>query len=77
MEKEICTIRIASNNCRRDSYTFYESGKIKRFCVQENLSSNITEWLDRSELSEQSKDRLIKHCPEKLKEKIMLILDYP
>lgn len=76
MEKEICTISIASNSLG-DEYTFYEDEKIKRNYDNNSLSSDVTEWLEPKQISKQNKDKLIKNCPEELKERIMLILDYP
>lgn len=76
MEKEICTISIASN-WLGDEYTFYEDKKIKRIYDNHSLSVNRTEWLQPNEISKQNKDKLIKNCPEEFKEQIMHILDYP
>ncbi|GAA5086549.1 hypothetical protein GCM10023210_08540 [Chryseobacterium ginsengisoli] len=76
MEKEICTISITSN-WLGDEYTFYEDEKIKRNYDNNSLSSDVTEWLEPKQISKQNKDKLIKNCPEELKERIMLILDYP
>ncbi|MBT2622971.1 hypothetical protein [Chryseobacterium sp. ISL-6] len=76
MEKEICTISIA-NNSLGDNYTFYENQTIKRIYDSNNKHLDITEWLTNDQISSQSKDKLVKNCPEELKEKIMLILNYP
>lgn len=76
MAKEICTINI-TNNSLRDVYTFYQDNTIKRNYDRASNHLDITEWLEADQISHQSKDRLIKNCPEELKEKIMYILDYP
>jgi len=76
MEKEICTIKIAST-WLGDEYTFYEDQKIKRVYDNHSLSANRTEWLQPNEISKQNKDKLIKNCPEEFKEQVMHILDYP
>jgi hypothetical protein len=76
MEKEICTISIATN-WLGDDYIFYENHTIKRVYDNHSLNSNKTEWLESKEISKQNKDRLIKACPEEFKERIMQILDYP
>lgn len=76
MEKEICTISIAST-WLGDEYTFYEDHKIKRVYDNHSLSSNRTEWLEAHQISKHNKDKLIKNCPEEFKEQVMQILDYP
>ncbi|MDR6463047.1 hypothetical protein [Chryseobacterium sediminis] len=76
MEKEICKISIA-NNWLGDEYIFYENNTIKRVYDHHSLSSNKTEWVTQKEISKQSKDKLVKSCPEEFKEQIMQILDYP
>jgi hypothetical protein len=76
MEKEICTISITTN-WLGDEYTFFENDKIKRVYDNNSLSSDVTEWLEASQISKQNKDKLIRNCPEEFKERIMLILDYP
>lgn len=76
MEKEICTISIASN-WLGDEYIFYENHTIKRVYDNHSLNSNKSEWLNPKEISKQNKDKLIKSCPEEFKEQIMQILDYP
>lgn len=76
MEKEICTISIATN-WLGDNYIFYENHTIKRVYDNHSLNFNKIEWLDPQEISKQNKDRLIKACPEEFKEQIMQILDYP
>ncbi|WP_415328690.1 hypothetical protein [Chryseobacterium sp. MMS23-Vi53] len=76
MEKEICTISI-TNNWLTDEYTFYEDDRIKRNFDNNSLSSDVTEWLKPNQINKQNKDRLVKNCPEELKEKVMHILDYP
>lgn len=76
MEKEICTISITTN-WLGDQYTFYEDNTIKRIFDNNSLNSDVTEWLEPSQISKQNKDKLIKNCPEEFKERIMLILDYP
>ncbi|MDR4952362.1 hypothetical protein REB14_09280 [Chryseobacterium sp. ES2] len=76
MEKEICTISIATN-WLGDEYIFYENHTIKRVYDSHSLNSNKSEWLDPKEISKQNKDKLVKACPEEFKEQIMQILDYP
>lgn len=76
MEKEICKISIA-NNWRGNEYIFYEDNTIKRVYDHHSLNSNKTEWITPKEISKQSKDKLIRSCPEEFKEQIMQILDYP
>ncbi|MCJ7933038.1 MAG: hypothetical protein MUW56_05220 [Chryseobacterium sp.] len=76
MEKEICKISISTNSLN-DDYIFYDNGTIKRIYDNHSLSSDVTEWLEPGQISKQSKDKLIKNCPEELKEKIMHFLDYP
>lgn len=76
MEKEICKISITSN-WLNDEYTFYEDYRIKRIFDNNSLSSDVTEWLEPTQINKQNKDKLIKNCPEECKEKIMQILDYP
>ncbi|MBK1897751.1 hypothetical protein [Chryseobacterium paridis] len=76
MEKEICTISITSDSFG-DNYTFYEDQTIKRNYDSDSLHSDVTEWLKNDQISSQSKDKLIRNCPEELKEKIMIILNYP
>jgi hypothetical protein len=76
MEKEICTISIAST-WLGDEYTFYEDQKIRRVYDNHSLSANRTEWLQPHEISKHNKDKLIKNCPEEFKEQVMHILDYP
>ncbi|AZA55444.1 hypothetical protein [Chryseobacterium sp. G0201] len=76
MEKEICTISIATASLG-DMYTFYSDGTIKRVYDNNSLSTDVTEWLDATEISKQNKDKLIKNCPEEFKESVMQILDYP
>jgi len=76
MEKEICTISITSN-WLGDEYTFYEDDKIKRIFDNNSLSSGVMEWLEASQINKQTKDKLIRNCPEECKEKVMQILDYP
>ncbi|ASW76130.1 hypothetical protein IQ37_06005 [Chryseobacterium piperi] len=76
MEKKICKIDI-TNKSLSDIYTFYENQKIKRVYDSNSLRTGIIEWLEADQISHQSKDRLIKNCPEELKERIMLILNYP
>ncbi|MBV8328616.1 hypothetical protein [Chryseobacterium sp.] len=76
MEKEICTISIASN-WLTDEYIFYENDTIKRIYDNHSMSSNVSEWVTPEQISEQNKDKLIKNCPEDLKERIMHILNYP
>lgn len=76
MEKEICTISI-TNNSLGDNYTFYEDQTIKRNYDSNSQHLDITEWLTNDQISHQSKDKIVKNCPEELKEKIMLILNYP
>lgn len=76
MEKEICTISI-TNNSLGDNYTFYENQTIKRIYDTTTQHSDVTEWLTNDQISNQSKDKLVKNCPEELKEKIMTILNYP
>lgn len=76
MEKEICTISITTN-WLGDQYTFYEDNTIKRMFDNNSLNSDVTEWLEPTQISKQNKDKLIKNCPEEFKERIMLILDYP
>ncbi|SDQ74197.1 hypothetical protein SAMN05421664_2411 [Chryseobacterium soldanellicola] len=75
MEK-ICTISIATN-WLGDEYTFYEDNKIERTYDNNSLSSNVTEWLEANQINKQTKDKLIRGCPEECKEKVMQILDYP
>ncbi|SMO60292.1 hypothetical protein SAMN06265171_103133 [Chryseobacterium rhizoplanae] len=76
MEKEICKISIA-NSWLGDEYIFYENNTIKRVYDHHSLSSNKTEWVTPKEISKQSKDKLVRSCPEEFKEQIMQILDYP
>ena len=76
MEKKICTISIASS-WLKDEYTFYENDTIKRVYDNHSMSSNVSEWLTPDQISEQNKDKLVKNCPEELKERIMQILNYP
>ncbi len=76
MEKEICKISISSGFLG-DEYTFYENNKIKRVYDNNSLSSDVTEWLEPRQISKLKKDKIIKKCPEELKETIMIILDYP
>jgi hypothetical protein len=76
MEKEICTISITSS-WLGDEYTFYEDNKIKRIFDNNSLSSNVIEWLEAYQINKQTKDKLVKNCPEECKEKVMQILDYP
>ncbi|CAD0220919.1 hypothetical protein KYG33_10035 [Chryseobacterium sp. D764] len=76
MEKEICKISIASNWLGNE-YIFYENSTIKRVYDHHSLNSNKTEWITSKEISKQSKDKLIRSCPEEFKEQIMQILDYP
>ncbi|WP_426479727.1 hypothetical protein ACP3T3_09995 [Chryseobacterium sp. CBSDS_008] len=76
MEKEICTISIATS-WLGDDYIFYENHTIKRVYDNHSLNSNKSEWLDPKDISKQNKDKLIKSCPEEFKERIMQILDYP
>ncbi|WP_346984288.1 hypothetical protein [Chryseobacterium sp. POE27] len=76
MENEICKINI-STNFLNDEYTFYNNETIKRVYDHNSLSSDVTEWVEPKQISKQNKDKIIKKCPEELKEKIMLILDYP
>jgi hypothetical protein len=76
MKKEICTISI-TNNWLGDEYTFYEDDKIKRIFDNNSLNSDVTEWLEAYQINKQTKDKLIRNCPEELKEKVMQILDYP
>lgn len=77
MEKEICTISIAST-WLGDAYTFYEDERrIKRVYDNHSLNANRTEWLEPHQISKQIKDKLVKSCPEEFKEQVMHILDYP
>ncbi|RXM50135.1 MULTISPECIES: hypothetical protein [unclassified Chryseobacterium] len=76
MKKEICTISISSN-WLGDEYTFYEDHSIKRVYDNHSLNSNKTEWLEPHQISKHNKDKLIRECPEEVKEQIMHILDYP
>ncbi|MEI7488770.1 MAG: hypothetical protein WCJ72_15455 [Chryseobacterium sp.] len=76
MEKEICTINIATASLG-DMYTFYSDGTIKRVYDNNSLSTDVTEWLDATKINKQNKDKLIKNCPEEFKESVMQILDYP
>lgn len=76
MEKEICTISIATT-WLGDKYTFYNDNTIKRVYDNNSLSSDVSEWLEASQISKQNKDKLIKNCPEEFKERVMQILDYP
>ncbi|MGE8526390.1 hypothetical protein [Chryseobacterium rhizosphaerae] len=76
MKKEICRISI-TNNWLGDEYIFYENGTIKRIYDNHSMSSNVTEWLEPGQISKLNKDKLVKSCPEELKEQVMHILDYP
>ncbi|UCA61929.1 hypothetical protein KB553_10515 [Chryseobacterium rhizoplanae] len=76
MKKEICTISVSSN-WLGDEYTFYEDHTIKRVYDNNSLNSNKTEWLEPHQISKQNKDKLIRECPEEVKEQVMQILDYP
>jgi uncharacterized Fe-S cluster protein YjdI len=76
MENEICKISI-STNWLGDEYIFYEDDKIKRVYDSNSLSSDKTEWVEPKQISKQNKDKIIKNCPEELKERVMMILDYP
>ncbi|CAM3030388.1 hypothetical protein CHFL109739_13660 [Chryseobacterium flavum] len=76
MENEICRISIATG-WLDDEYIFYENGTIKRKYDNDSQHLNLSEWLKPAQISKQNKDKLIKKCPEELKEYIMQILDYP
>lgn len=76
MEKELCTISIA-NNRLSDEYIFYDDNTIKKVCDNHSLTSNKTEWIVSKSINKQTKDKLIRSCPEEFKEQVMQILDYP
>ncbi len=76
MKKEICKISVSSN-WLGDEYIFYEDHTIQRIYDNHSLNSNKTEWLEPQQISKQNKDKLVRGCPEELKEEIMQILNYP
>ncbi|WP_326984875.1 hypothetical protein VUJ46_10205 [Chryseobacterium sp. MYb264] len=76
MKNKICEISI-SKDWLVDTYIFYENQTIKRVFADNSLNHKLTRWLEPKQISKTIKDQLIRKCPEELKEKIMLILDYP
>jgi len=74
MEKEICTITLTGDQA--EQYTFYSDNTIKK--VEPSTHPNpLTEWLTPSQINKHNKDRIIRSCPEDVKEIVMQILDYP
>jgi uncharacterized Fe-S cluster protein YjdI len=59
-----------SSNWLGDEYTFYEDHTIKRVYDNHSLNSNKTEWLEPHQISKQNKDKLIRECPEELKNRL-------
>ena len=74
MEKEICTISIGGP-ALEDDYTFYESGKIKRFYDQNQYKLNNEEWIEAKDINDSKKKRLLEKCEEIYKEKISNLLN--
>jgi uncharacterized Fe-S cluster protein YjdI len=74
MEKEICTITLTGDQA--EQYTFYSDNTIRK--VETSINPNPpTEWLTPSQINKYNKDRIIRSCPEDVKEIVMQILDYP
>lgn len=73
MDKEICTIFIGAGGLD-DDYTFYESGKIKRFYDRNTFKLNITEWVEAKDISDGKRKKLVEKCEPEHKAKIMEIL---
>jgi hypothetical protein len=63
-----------SSNWLGDEYTFYEDHTIKRVYDNHSLNSNKTEWLEPQQISKQNKDKLIRECPEELKNRLCRFL---
>lgn len=74
MEKEICTITLTGE--QPEQYIFYSNNTIKKVESTDNPNQQ-TEWLEPSQINKHNKDRIIRSCPEDVKEVVMQILDYP
>ncbi|WBV61598.1 hypothetical protein PFY12_05605 [Chryseobacterium camelliae] len=74
MENEICTITLTGD--QSEQYTFYSDNTIKKIDNTDNLKPLI-EWLSPKQINKHNKDRIIRSCPEDVKEIVMQILDYP
>lgn len=74
MENEICTITLTGD--QPEQYTFYSDNTIKKIDNTDNLKPLI-EWLSPKQINKHNKDRIIRSCPEDVKEIVMQILDYP
>ena len=73
MDKEICTIFIGKASLD-DDYTFYESGKIKRFYDRSIYSQNNEEWLEAEDISIEEKKRLFEKCKKEHIDKVRELL---
>jgi len=74
MENEICTITLTGD--QPEQYTFYSDNTIKKVDNTDNQKPLI-EWLNPKQINKHNKDRIIRSCPEDVKEIVMQILDYP
>ncbi|MCA6069069.1 hypothetical protein JI747_018030 [Chryseobacterium sp. RG1] len=74
MEKEICTITLTGDQA--EQYTFYNDNTIKKV-ENHNDHNPLIEWLSPNQINKHNKDRIIRNCPEDVKEIVMQILDYP
>lgn len=73
MAKAICTISLAKSWLDND-YTFFDNGSIEHLYDKHETKPNITEQLTANQISEETKSKLLKKCPEEYKEKIKVIL---
>lgn len=74
MENEICTITLTGD--QPEQYTFYSDNSIKKIDNTDHQKPLI-EWLNPKQINKHNKDRIIRSCPEDVKEIVMQILDYP
>jgi hypothetical protein len=61
MDKEICTICLG-DGVLDDDYTFYNSGKIKRFYDRNSFKFNIEEWIDAKNIPASKKAEILEKC---------------
>ena len=45
-----------------NDYTVYQNGKIKRFYDRSIYSPNVVEWLDASQIDENTKRKILEKC---------------
>jgi|TARA_R110002051_G_scaffold114925_5_gene187887 hypothetical protein len=72
-DKIIYSVSIGDGMYDND-FTFYESGKIKRYWDENNWNYDNTAWLTGKEIKDSHKTKILEQLPDKLKEQISAIL---